>query len=129
MCSCLIFLWHYSLNRALTVSFLRALHHTIRARTDTHTPGRFPLYEWSARSRGRYLHNTRTHKKHVLSNRTAADLRLSPIALWRIDKLNNFAICQHEGWWYWWPKQGDVINTNSKMLVQGEIYLLFLLSW
>ena len=47
----------------------------------------------------------------------------------RIDKLNNFAICQHEGGWYCWPKQDDVINTYSKIFVQGDIYFLFLLSW
>jgi len=36
----------------------------------THTPGRTPLYEWSARRRGRFLHNTlqtRQTNIHALS--------------------------------------------------------------
>ena len=60
--------------------------HTIR---HTRTPGRTPLNEWSARRRGRYLHNTQqTHETNIHapsgiqtrdpSKRTAADLRLRP---------------------------------------------------
>ena len=60
--------------------------HTIR---HTHTLGRTPLNEWSARRRGRYLHHTQQTQEannHGLSgirtrnptNRVAADLRLRP---------------------------------------------------
>jgi len=42
---------------------LKLLLHTqldARMHTHTHTHSRTPLYEWSARRRGRYLHNTPT---------------------------------------------------------------------
>jgi len=43
----------YSQNRAYAASFLRFLDHTQK-----HASDRTPLDEWSARHRGRYLHNT-----------------------------------------------------------------------
>jgi hypothetical protein len=59
------------------------------SRTHTHTPSRTALNEWSARPRGRYLHNTQQTKEkniHALSaiqtrdpsNQVATDLRLRP---------------------------------------------------
>jgi hypothetical protein len=50
----------------------------------SHTHVKTPLSEWSARRKGRYLHNTQETKIHVLggirnrnfSNQTAADVRL-----------------------------------------------------
>jgi hypothetical protein len=71
-----------SLNRAKAAWLLRLLDHTQK-----HTPGRTPPNKWSARRRGRYLHNTQqTHetKIHALSgirtrdinNREAGDPRL-----------------------------------------------------
>lgn len=63
-------------------------HHTTHIHTH-HTPCRTPLYEQSARPKGRYLHNTQhtqTTNIHTLgwiqtrdpSNRAAACLRLRP---------------------------------------------------
>ena len=63
--------------------------HTIRTRTQTHTSSRTPLNEWSARHRGRYIHNTQqTRETNIQShrgirtrdttNRAASDLRLRP---------------------------------------------------
>ena len=57
--------------------------------THTHTPGNTPLYEWSARRRGRYLHETQyTHSMIFLAlngiltrdpnNQANADLLLRP---------------------------------------------------
>ena len=56
---CNSFLWYNSRNRALAASFFRFLDHT---QLDTHTPCMTPLNKWSARLRGRYLHNK--HNKH-----------------------------------------------------------------
>jgi hypothetical protein len=60
-----------------------------RSHTDTHTLGRTPLNEWSARRRGRYLHNTKQTQETNIhdfsgirtrdpSNQAASDLRLRP---------------------------------------------------
>ena len=57
--------------------------------THTHTLGRNPLYEWSTRHRGRYLHNIQqTHETNIRalswirtldpSNKAATDLSLRP---------------------------------------------------
>ena len=61
------FLWPNSTSRALAVSLLKFLNHT---RLDTHIPGSTPLTEWSARRRGRYLHNTQqTQETNLLALR------------------------------------------------------------
>jgi len=57
--------------------------------THTHTPGRTPLNEWSARRRGRHIHNTQQIQEtdiRVLSgirtfessNQVSSNLRLRP---------------------------------------------------
>jgi hypothetical protein len=57
----------------------------------THTHGRTPLDEWSARRRGLYLHRTTQHtnihapsmiRTRDPSNQAAADLRLRPCGHW-----------------------------------------------
>jgi len=59
----IFFLWRYrphiSLDH-LIVDVSRSNTHT-----HTHTAGRTPLYEWSARRRGRYLHNPQKHMRLI----------------------------------------------------------------
>jgi hypothetical protein len=70
----------------LEVSISQTIRHT---HTHTHTLGRTPLNKWSARRRGRYLHNTQQTQQmniHInsgirtrdSSNQAASDLRLRP---------------------------------------------------
>ena len=56
-------------------------HTHTHARARARALGRTPLNEWSARCRGRYLHNTQQTqqtKNHNPSNQGAEDLRLRP---------------------------------------------------
>jgi hypothetical protein len=50
--------------RAQATSVLRFSHHT---QLHTHTPGTNPLNKWSARRRGRYLHNKHTRRTSMPS--------------------------------------------------------------
>ena len=76
-------MWRNSPNRAQTALLLRCQCHS----RQTHRPGRTPLYLWSARRRGRYLHitqQTQDMKIHVLcrfrnrnsNSQTVSDLLL-----------------------------------------------------
>jgi len=84
----------YALDRGICIFSITPVYLVVevyRSHTDTrtHTPGRTSLNEWSARRRGRYLHNTqRTQETNIralreirtrdLSDRAGADLRLRP---------------------------------------------------
>jgi hypothetical protein len=79
-------------NWSLGASLLRFLDHTLNqthTHTHTHKPGITPLYEWSARLRGRYLPNTQETQQtniHAFSrirprdpnNQAATDIHLRP---------------------------------------------------
>jgi len=54
----------YSPTGPSAASLLRSLYHT-QVNTHTHTPGRTPLYQWSARRRGRYLQTQNIHKRRT----------------------------------------------------------------
>jgi hypothetical protein len=56
----IFFLSANSATRAKAASLLRFLD-----RTQLDTPGRITLNEWSARRRGRYLHNTQKHETNI----------------------------------------------------------------
>jgi len=87
---------------------------TFLDRTQLHTPGTDPLYEWSARRGGRYLQGYRTNTKkkiHAVSrirtrstnSRAAADLRLKPRGYW--DRLMHISV-SHLVW----------INLTAKLI-------------
>jgi hypothetical protein len=76
------FLWWNSPTRAKAASLLRFVGHT---QLDTHTAGRTPLDEWSARRKGRYLHN-----KH---NRRTPSAGFKP-TITAIERLQNYALAQ-----------------------------------
>jgi hypothetical protein len=85
---------------------MRFLEHT---QVDTHTADRIPLDDWSARSRGRYLHDTQ-HKQernsHALSRIRNCDLinraAIKAYALGRTD--NGIGAINH--------LKGEIIMTN-----------------
>jgi len=113
-----LFLWRNSPNHAQVASLLRFLDHT---QLDKHTPGSTPLYEWSARRTGRYLHNTQqTYQTdiHIFSgirtrdpsNRANADLPLRPHS--QRDRSNfNYGSYYYVG--YYWQYSS---NSNSSRI-------------
>jgi len=60
--------------------------------THTHTSGRTPLYDWSARRRGRNLHNTQQiEETNIMPHSAGFELAIPAIELSRTDTLDSSA--------------------------------------